>query len=95
MLVGAAPGDDHARLDLVEDEDGAVLRRQLPDALQVAGLGRHDADVELHRLDQDGRDLPGVRFQDGGEHVGLVERRDDRLGDARARDAGAGRHGGG
>ena len=64
MLVRAAVGDDHAGLDLVEDEHGAVGGGEVADALQEAGQRRHHADVELDRLDEDGGDLALVVLQD-------------------------------
>ncbi len=93
VLVGPAPRQDDAGLDLVEDEHRAVLGGELADALEEPGIRRDDADVELHRLDDDGGDFAGVRLQDPGEQLRLVERRDHRLGDPAARDPGAGRHG--
>ena len=60
VLRRAAVGKDHAGLHLVEDEDGAVGRGELADPLQEAGSWRHHADVELHRLDDDRRDLAPV-----------------------------------
>ena len=58
------------------------------------GSRRHDADVELDRLDDDRRDLAARgASRIAASDLRLVERRDDRLGDPRARDAGAGGHG--
>ena len=50
LLDGAASGDRHAGLDLVEDQDDAVLLRDLADGLEVAGLREHDAEVHHRRL---------------------------------------------
>ena len=82
-----------AGLDLVEDQHRAMRRGQLTDALQVAGERRDDADVELDRLDDDRRDLAPMTLEDRGQRLGVVVRRDDRLLDARARQAGRGGHG--
>ena len=91
VLEGPTPGQDDAGLHLVEDQDDAVLGGELADPLEVAGLRRHDADVELDGLDDDRRDLVVVGLEDRGEDLRLVERRDHRLRDPRARDPGAGR----
>ena len=68
-------------------------RGQFADALQEAGEWRHDADVELHRLDDDRRDLALVALEDRCQRLGVVERRDDRFLNARSRQAGRCRHG--
>jgi hypothetical protein len=70
-----------------------VLGGELAHPLQVAGVGRHDTDVELDRLDEDRGDLAGVRLEDGLERIGVVVRRHHRLRQAAERDARRGRHG--
>ena len=92
VLGGAAIGDHHPGLHLVEDEDCAVVGGQLAQPLQEAGLRWHHPDVELHRLDDDRGDLTAVAFQDGGHQIGLVERRDDRLRQAAGGHPGGGGH---
>ena len=49
-LHRAAGGDADAGLDLVEDEHDAVLLGDLAHRLQVAGLGKHHAQVHHRRL---------------------------------------------
>ena len=61
--VAEAEAGDH----LVEDEERAVLPRELAQALQEAGRRRHDAHVPGDRLDDDGGDLVrGARRRAGG-----------------------------
>ena len=67
-----------------------MLGRELAQPLEEARLRRHDADVELDRLDDDRRDLAPMPFEDALHDLRLVERRHHGLGDPAARDPGAG-----
>jgi hypothetical protein len=50
VLDCPAGGDGQAGLDLVEDQDDAVLRGQLAHGLEVARLGEHHPEVHHRRL---------------------------------------------
>ena len=72
----AAETVPEARDHLVEDEHGAVLRRQLAQPLEEAGLGQDGADVVRDRLEDDRGDV--VVGQARSTVVGVVEAADDR-----------------
>ena len=81
LLDGAAGGDRHAGLDLVEDQDDPVLLRDLADGLEVAGLGEHDAEVHHRRLhDHAGGQatLLGEALDAALHRGGVIERHRDR-----------------
>ena len=70
LLGGAAGGDGQAGLDLVEDQDDAVLRGDLAHGLEVAVLGEHDAEVHHRRLHDHAGGLAalGVELDDAALH---------------------------
>ena len=74
-LVAAEPVAE-ARDHLVEDEHGAVLRRELAQPLQEAGLRQHGADVVGDQLEDDRGDV--VLVERALDLVGVVEAADDR-----------------
>ncbi len=84
-LRRAAGSDRHARLDLVEDEQGAVLVGELEDAGEIALLREDDPDVHHHRLDDDRRDLAAMLVQPPLQHRQVVEGDDGRQIDERLR----------
>ena len=58
-IANILPGAAHARLHFVDDEQHAVLRRELAQPLEER-CRRHDvAALALNRLDDDRRDLVG------------------------------------
>ncbi len=87
VLGRPAAGDPEAGLDLVEDQQRAELLRERPD-LGVEALLRKDRQGVAHdRLDDDGRDVMALPFEDPAEDLDVVVAgRDDRpahgLGDA-------------
>ena len=74
-LVAAEPVAE-ARDHLVEDEHGPVLRRELAQPLEKAGLRQDGADVVRDRLEDDRGDV--VVGQRALDVVGVVEPADDR-----------------
>src|SRR5581483_9448366 len=59
QLLRAAQGEAEAGHYFIEDEQGAVMRGDLAQELQVAGPGRHASHVADNRLDDHAGDLPG------------------------------------
>ena len=60
----APPGSDRdPGLHLVEDGHGAMAMRGLDKAREVAVIRQHEADVHHRRLDDDARDLAGMRCE--------------------------------
>ena len=89
VFRGAAPTEFRAGLHFVEDQERAVLRRNLAQALQEAGLRHAQADVHQDRLENNRRDLPGIFLEaalDGAEVIEGCNRhvRDRRLGHAQS-----------
>jgi hypothetical protein len=74
-------GPAGAGLDLVGDEQDAVLRAHLPEALEETVLGNDVAALALDRFDHDGRDLVGGHepleqdLVEPAEVLNLAERR--------------------
>ena len=62
-------GATHAHLDLVEDQQTAVLVRQVAQALEKSGRRQTDASLALDRFDQDGRGFIGEQFAHSVEVV--------------------------
>ena len=62
-------GAAEAGLDLVADEDDAVVGADLPQPLEVLRRGSDEAALTQHRLDDDRRHLVGLDVF----HEGLVE----------------------
>ena len=74
-LVGEpGAGPAHAGLHLVEDQQRAVLGRELAGERQVAGRERPDAGLALDRLDEQRGDLVAVDRERGLERLGVAER---------------------
>ncbi len=72
--VAPPGGDREAGLDLVEDEDDAVLGTQLAHPLQVPGLRHDDADVHHGGLHDEAGDLVAPLLKHALEVIGVVER---------------------
>ena len=60
VFGGAAPCQFRAGLHFVEDQQRAVLRRNLAQALQKAGLRHAQTDVHQDRLENDRGNLAGI-----------------------------------
>src|SRR5215813_11685770 len=87
IFLRAAVGEAEASDDLVEDQQQAVLGRELAQALEESRLGRDQA---LQRLDNDSRSLNGATSTSSCRLLGmpaesgigrgkLLERRGERL----------------
>ena len=72
--AGVAGGEPS--LDLVKDEDDAVLVAGLADAGEIALVGHDDGDVLEHRLHDDRGDLTAVLRENGAETLEIVVGRD-------------------
>src|SRR5438445_418685 len=82
VLLCASVGEAEAGKDLVEDQDDALLPRELSQALEVIGLGRNDPGAAEHGLDDQGADLVLVLFEDRRGGLDVVVREDhDQVGD--------------
>ena len=89
----APPGADaEAGNHLVEDQQDAVARADVAQALQKARLRQHHAHVAGDRLDDQRGDLIGKRLAQPLDRRQVVVRGEQRVGGRRARDAGARRH---
>ncbi len=74
---GAAPVGGDAGLDLVEDDEGAVLVADLLGGGQIALIGEHDAHVLRHRLEDEGGYRAGVLLEGPFQLAQVVEGDDD------------------
>ena len=91
-LLGAAIGHPEAGDHLIEDEQGVVAAGELPKPRQEPVLGRNDAHVASHRLDDHAGNLSWVRVEQGLHGGQVVVVGQQRLGGVRRRHAGAVRH---
>ena len=73
---GASGSDGGSGLDLVEDQNHAMLGAQLPDRLQVSGQRGDQADVHHDRLHDQRGDLASPLGEDVSEGLGVIERND-------------------
>src|SRR2546427_4375405 len=64
VFLCASVGKAEAGEDLIENQDDALLPRELSQALEVVGLRRDDAGTAEHGLDDQGADLVLVLFED-------------------------------
>ena len=85
-----AGGD--AGLDLVEDEHRAVALGDLAHCFEVAGLGKADADVLHHRLEDERGDLTPIGLEHTLERGEVVERDDESVVQHRGCEAARRRH---
>src|SRR5713226_1402213 len=82
VLLGAAIREAEAREHLVEDQDDALLARELAEALEVIGLRHDHAGPAEDGLDDQRADLVLVLFEDRGRGLDVVVWEDhDHVGD--------------
>src|SRR5713226_4924649 len=72
VLLGAAIREAEAREHLVEDQDDALLARELAEALEVVRLRRDHAGTAEDGLDDQRADLVLVLFEDGSRGLDVV-----------------------
>ena len=93
VATGGAGGPGReARLHLVEGEVGVVRVEQLLQAGEVAVVGRDDAGVHHHRLEDHAGDAAAVRVERPLDGAEVVEGHDDDQVDDRLRDAAVAGH---
>ena len=85
----AAVGHAEPSDDLVENQQRSLLRRQLPQLRQVAGLRRYASHIAGNRLDQRAGDFISVLLEGLFQCGNIVERHRERQLGQRLRDAGA------
>ena len=79
MSLGTAEGDAEAGHDLVEDEDGAMLRAEGAEPFEEARLREDATHVAGHWLDDDGGELTAKAVEERSRCIEVVEGRRERL----------------